>query len=299
MQQTILFNKDRSIKACMADAWKIIALNWRSYLRLTYPYLLLAGIANALFFEITLQYICQQAEPAYLLMQSGGATDVIKWMATPNVSNGIYMLFTLLLSIFGNTCLIVKFFNLIRHYSNNNEMPKAMHLWLSKSDYGDILRIIGCVVCYGLPTIIIGSLIVWTGLKWHLLLLIILPFLLLYASAACYLFTLKHILLGVATKQSVVYSLKHAFGLAFILLILTSIPVMFVYIVVLMPQTVYGLSSMAYTRSLIMSDAAYMPTWMSIFTFLLNICGYAITALAGSYQLWCMSLKVNTRHSIQ
>lgn len=293
MQQTILFNKDRSIKACMADAWKIIALNWRSYLRLTFPYLLLAGIANTLFFEITLQYICQQAEPAYLLMQSGGTSDVVKWMAMPNVSNGIYLLLTLLLSIFANTCLMVKFFNLIRNYSNDNQMRNTMRLWLNKNEYIDILRIIGCVVGYALPTIIIGSFIVWAGLKWQIFLLAILPFILLYTSAACYLFTIKHILFHNTTKQSVIYSLKHAFGLTFILFMLTSIPVMFVCMVVLMPQVVYGLSSIAYTRSMLMSDTAYLPTWLPVVFFLLNTCGYAIAALAGSYQLWCISLKVN------
>ena len=69
----IPFYKERSIKGYMADAWKMIALNWKDYLLTLTPFLLIAGIADALFFEFTLRYVCKQALPAYLFLSSDGA----------------------------------------------------------------------------------------------------------------------------------------------------------------------------------------------------------------------------------
>lgn len=60
----IPFYKERSIKGYMADAWKMIALNWKDYLLTLTPFLLIAGIADALF--LNLRYATFASKPSRL-----------------------------------------------------------------------------------------------------------------------------------------------------------------------------------------------------------------------------------------
>ena len=108
MSANIVFNKERSIKACMADAWRMIVLNWKDYLRNLWPYLLIASIAYALFIEFSVQYACQQLLPALLLKESGGEADVVKLLATPTLSNIVVL----------SVCLVFCIFSCVLRLSN-------------------------------------------------------------------------------------------------------------------------------------------------------------------------------------
>ena len=90
MEKKIVYNKERGIKGCIADGWKMLALNWKDYLKQTWAYVLFAGLTNAFFIEMLLQYVCEQALPAYLLLTSeGGDAQTAKWMAVPTWCNGM------------------------------------------------------------------------------------------------------------------------------------------------------------------------------------------------------------------
>lgn len=293
MNTKIPFNKDRGIKGCMAESWKLIALNWKPYLQATLPYLLLMGVANALFFEIVLRYICEQAEPAYLLLQSGGEFDVVKWMATPNMGNAIYLTLSFLLFAFGNLCWTARLFSVIRHYKESDEMPTNLPLWLNQNEYKSILRTLYSIIAFTLVAFILCSPFIWLGLKWKPIAFAFLPLILIYISSACYHFVLKHALYFVAAKQSLVYSFKHALGFSFILLLLTSIPVGLCLSITSLPQAIYGLGNMAATQSTLMGDVEPLPKILPFLFFIINTVCYAFAALTSSYQVWCMSIKLN------
>ena len=38
MEKKIVYNKERGIKGCIADGWKMLALNWKDYLKQTWAY---------------------------------------------------------------------------------------------------------------------------------------------------------------------------------------------------------------------------------------------------------------------
>ena len=83
MEKKIVYNKERGIKGCIADGWKMLALNWKDYLKQTWAYVLFAGLANAFFIEMLLQYVCEQALPAYLLLTSEGGDAQTRYHASP------------------------------------------------------------------------------------------------------------------------------------------------------------------------------------------------------------------------
>lgn len=293
MTDKIPFYKERSIKGYMADAWKIIALNWRPYLRTIFPYLLLAGIANAIFFEIVLQYACKQALPAYLLFASDGDAKIAQWMAVPNIGNSIYLTLSFIVFIFGDLCLTAKLFTTIRHYAATNRMDdNTKHsITLTKDDHKSIKRTFAAAIIFIASTIILSTPFIILGFKWSLWSLSIIPFIILYASITYNLFTLQYALFFNKWKQAIQYTFKHALGHPLILIILTGIPVAFIIIACLMPQVTYAMSCIAANKSTLMGDKCVWPFLLPLVFFIINTISFSLAALAKSYTTWCLALK--------
>lgn len=291
----IPFYKERSIKGYMADAWKMIALNWKDYLRSLTPFLLIAGIADAIFFEFTLRYVCQQALPAYLFLSSDGDAKVAQWMATPNVGNAIYLTLSALLLIIGHLCLAAKLFAAIRHYADHNKMSSKHSLTLQKVDYQSIKRVFFSQLGFTVITTLVCCPFVILALKWKLWTLVFVPLIAIYAYAICYLFTLKIGLYFTTFKQAIGYTFKHALGHPFILLLLTSIPVATITIVCFLPQMTYALSSLAANKSAFMGDNVETSALLTPLFFIINTISFSFIALAKSYTTWCLALKVEQK----
>ena len=282
----IPFYKERSIKGYMADAWKMIALNWKDYLLTLTPFLLIAGIADALFFEFTLRYVCKQALPAYLFLSSDGDIKVAQWMATPNIGNAIYLTLSALFLIIGNLCLTAKLFATIRHYTAHNKMNTKHSLTLQKVDYQSIKCVFLSHFGFTLITALFCCPFVILALKWKLWTLVFVPLIAIYAYAVCYLFTLKIGLYFTPFKQAIGYAFKHALGHPFILLLLTCIPVAAITIVCFLPQATYGLSSLAANKSAYMGDNIETSALLTPLFFIINTISFSIIALAKSCLLY-------------
>lgn len=291
----IPFYKERSIKGYMADAWKMIALNWKDYLLTLTPFLLIAGIADALFFEFTLHYVCKQALPAYLFLSSDGDIKVAQWMATPNIGNAIYLTLSALFLIIGNLCLTAKLFATIRHYATHDKMNTKRSITLQKVDYQSIKSVFLSNFGFTLIAALFCCPFVILALKWKLWTLVFVPLIAIYAYAVCYLFTLKIGLYFTPFKQAIGYAFKHALGHPFILLLLTCIPVAAITIVCFLPQATYGLSSLAANKSAYMGDNIETSALLTPLFFIINTISFSIIALAKSYTTWCLALKVEQK----
>ena len=293
----IPFYKERSIKGYMADAWKIIALNWKSYLLALTPFLLIAGIADALFFEFMLRYVCKQALPAYLFLSSDGDAKIAKWVATPSIGNAIYLTLSALFFIIGHLCLTAKLFAIIRHYAGHNKLSAKPTLTLQKPDYQSMKRIFLSYIGFTLIAALLCCPFIILGIKWKLWMLVFIPIIAIYAYAVCYLFTLKIGLYFTTFKQAICYAFKHALGHPFILLLLTSIPVAAITIVCFLPQATYGLSCLAANKSAYMGDHIATSALLTPLFFIINTISFGLIALAKSYTTWCLALKVEQKAS--
>lgn len=299
MTSEIPFYKERSIKGYIADAWKIIALNWKKLLLAILPFLLIAGIADALFFEFTLRYICKQALPAYLFMNSGGDAKVAQWMTTPNIGNTIYITLSFIFFIIGHLCLIAKLFAIIRYYANNDQMTTKLPLTLERIDYKSIKRVFLSYFCFTLVFILISIPFLLLGLKWKPCTLIFIPLLLIYSYTTCNLFTIKWGLFFTTLKQSLNYAFKHALGHPFILLLLTSIPIAFIITVCCLPQITYGMSNISAYKSAYMGDKIERSALLTILFFIINTISFSFVALAKSYTTWCLALKAEQMNTFE
>lgn len=291
MSANIVFNKERSIKACMADAWRMIVLNWKDYLCNLWPYLLIASIAYALFTEFTVQYACEQLLPALLLKESGGQTDLVKLLVTPTPSNIVALSVSFMFCFFSSLCVAAKQYRLIHHYYEHNSMPKRLPFAIDKTDIHCMLRMVKTKL-FSLLLFLLASLpFVILSIKGTIWGLLAIPFIALYLFSYSVLCAMRHALYKKAFAPSIRFAFKHALGLVFILMLLTSIPVSIALLTASMPQVLYVLSQWAYTKSLLMGDVVSLPIGLPFVFFIINSICFAIGIIVCSYFKWTISLK--------
>lgn len=277
----------------MADAWKIIALNWKTYLKALWPYLLIAGLTSAFYVEINLQYVREQALPALLLQESGGDAEVVKFLATPTLSNLVFSIISFVLLIFGYLCALSRQFKLIRHTKQNDALPKWLPLTLDRDDFHSIVRILTSAMTMVAGFALISAPFIFIAFKWNMWALVVVPLIALYFASFGMLCTMRHALYEEPLAPSIRYSLKHAFGQVFILMLLTAIPVGICLLITSLPQATYICSVIAFTKSQLMADAPSLPWGLSVVCFIVNALCAAVSLLVSSYLVWVVSLKTN------
>lgn len=296
MQTNLTYYKDRSVKACLADAWRMIALNWEAYLKQLFPFLLFAGLTAAFLLEVVLQYVGTQAMPAWLLLMSDGDAEAARWVARPSAVMAIYLVLTLALCFFGELCYKARLTKTIYAFSQTNAMPKEkVHIQLSKAERGYMKRALTIAVVFILAFVIVAAIVGWLSVKfsaWIILIALLWGFYLLpaYKQAA-----IQYVLIGNNLKRSIMSGLKHAWGIPFILLILSSILTGIANAAALMPVIVYALSRLAAARSDWAGDGLNMPAYLTVVGFIINTCCIALSCLINSYIWWTLSLKENMR----
>ena len=294
MEQNIPFNKDRGIKGCMADGWKIIALNWKNYLKVLLPYLLFAGICHAFLIEMALQYICEQAYPAWLMGTSIGDWQTAKLMAVPTWCNGIYLTLALLLTTFANICLIARTFSTMKWYRKHDTMPtnQDIRLMLTRNDWLCIKKILIIGICGLAATIIISGLLLGAVLKWSLWLLPIAVFSSIFILSATTLSLFKYAWAEENFKQSWNYALKHTLGLPFILMLLACIPITIICFMLNLPELLFAGSRLAAVKSMLAGDSYGLPAYIPFLFFIINTLCATMANLVCSYFAWVVGLKV-------
>ena len=288
----LIFSKDRSIKACMADAWRMIALHWKDYVKALWPYLLLAGMTSAFYVETNLQYVKEQALPALLLQESGGNAEVVKLLATPTAFNLTISILSFVLLVFGWLCFTSRLFKVIRHYADTDAMPQKLPIALDATDLHCMMHIFSAALATIAGFLLISAPFIFIAIKWSIWAMVALPLIVLYFSSFGVLSVLRHALYDYRLAPSILYALKHAFGQVFILMLLTAIPVGIALLITSLPQATYVSSEIAFTQSLIMGDNATMPWGVPLACFIVNSLCTAIGLLISSYFTWAIGLKV-------
>lgn len=293
MEQNLSFNKDRGIKGCMADGWKIIALNWKGYLKVLWPYLLFVGICHAFLVEMMLQYVGEQAYPAWLMGTSLGDWQTAKLMAIPTWCNGIYLALTLILTLFANICLLARTFRTMTWYRRHDAMPtcKDIRLVLSCDDWQYIRRILIIGLCGLAASVIVGGLLGGVALKWSLWLLLPLAILMIFITSTTTLSLFKYAWAGEKFKPSWGYALENAFGLPFILMLLACIPIAIICFVLGLPEMLFVGCRLAAVKSMLAGDSYGLPAYMPFLFFIINTLCATMVNLVQSYFAWVVGLK--------
>lgn len=296
METNLTFYKDRSVKACLSDAWKIIALNWKAYFKQLFPYLLFAGLTAAFLLEVVLQYAGEQAMPAYLLFMSDGDAETARWVACPSAITTIYIVLTWGLFLFGGLCYKARLTDTMHTFVQEGTiLKKRISVQLEKTERDYMKRAFIIATLFLIAFVIVASILGWLAVKFSRWLSVAILLWGLYILPAYKQAAIQYTLLGKGLKKSVLSGLKHAWGIPFILLILSGILTAIANAAALMPVVVYTLSKLAAAQSNWAGDGWNMPAYLTMVGFLINTFCFAISCLINSYVWWTLSLKEGMR----
>lgn len=291
MDTDFVFNKERSVKACIADGWRIFALNWRTYLKDLWVYLLLVGLTGAFLFELSVQYTCEHLLPAYRLTEMGGDPSLVKLIAAPAVTEAVYLLLALLLFIVAILCSYGRMWQMMKHFCTHNQMPE-FPLYFSRHERAFALRTLCVNALFTVVCMVLTALVMFAALKWSLWIAAILLPLYIYTASTVCVCEIRFVLKGHSLNKSLRYTLKRSMGIPFIIQFITFIPATVLYVVFCMPLSVYLLSEWAGNSSLLMGDASGLPSFLPFLFFTLNTLGLALSMGVTTIRTWSLALKV-------
>lgn len=291
MEQTIIFNKERSIKASAADGWRMVALGWKRYLAALWPQLLILAAAAAFLLEMTVQYVCDHALPAYLLADMGAQPEVVRAVALPSIPLGTYWTLALLIFVFAGACFLARVYSVMQVYRLTNAMPSTMPLQMNRGEFEATRRIVLIAILAFLVFNLISLPVIYAALKWNPWIALVLVIIGSYLWASANLATLQYALFGKTLKASLVYGLKHGFGTSGILQFITLLPTLFGACVFLAPAVLYVCTEVAGTNSTLMSDPSGLPSYLPFLFFVINTVCFSLYKYFASLRTWTLALK--------
>lgn len=292
MQNSIPYHKERSVKGCVADAWRIFALGWRSYLRNTWPFLLLCGLGAAFAFEMLTQYVSLHLLPALRLWQTGGDPELIRFFLTPDIPAALYMVLAAAVCLISVYACAGRFLELIRAYGETDSLPRQMPPRLTRSDRRSGLRLLIADILTGFITLLLLSLVSLLAVKVTRWAALAAPLLIIYIWTTGNVVRLQYALNRQPLPQALLCGLRRSLGLPFIVQILTLIPAALLWFMGSLIPALYLLGNLANCDSLLRGDAAGMPTGLPVLFFLLNTLAFAFISLVSSWRTWALSMKL-------
>lgn len=291
MENNLIFNKERSVKACIADGWRIFALNRSIYLKNMWVYLLLAGLTGAFLSELCIQYICDHFLPAYRLTELDSDSELAKLIALPTLSETVYLLLAFVLFIMALYCCYGRMWRMMKHFSIENQLPR-LSLHFSRDERSFALRMFGINMLFTIIFLILTAFVTAAALKWNTWISVaLLPFFIYTICTVC-VCEIWYVFKGASLKESLAYGLKHSMGIPFIIRFITFIPATALYVVCSMPPIVYALSEWAGYNSILMGDASGLPPFLPILFYVINTICLAISLLCITIRTWTLVLKI-------
>lgn len=291
MKQTSLFNKERSIKGCIADSWKVFALHRGRFLKHNALYLLLVGLSGAFVVQTITYYLTHHFLPAFRVHQTLQVPELIQALATPSLPFLLTFLASVLL---GSLCLYAftaRQKQLMQVYQEENGFPKKMPLRLSAS----ALRTLRRMIVADLPFIFV-CLLATVGISYlahevHKAFLIALPLLFIYIGSTAHVARLYYAFQGLPYKSALKQAFCRSMGNLFIVQFLTFIPYLVILSVLCLPIVLFVTSAWAGYDSELRGDGLGLPASFPYLFFLLHTLVIALATLFNSLRTWAVAMK--------
>lgn len=289
-KETILFDKDRSINACVSDAWRLIAIHWKSYLRATIIPALLVGSSGALLTILATNYACTQALPAYRLFESGEKAELVKFVATPAWDTAFMLLLALIfflvsIGLFGGRTM-----HLMANYRCRQDFRDIPTWHLTAADRHHCRRFAVTDISLTLLTLLLMGCIVWAAAKWSVFIAFLLPLLLIFSLSMAHIAHTEASLFKQPFVASLRLGFRKSFGHAFIVQLITAIPTLLFCIVCLLPMAVYSLTALAAADSTLMGDTPTMPNALPVLYFVFMTFSFALIPLGKTIGHWALAM---------
>lgn len=266
MENNTIFemNKYTSIKTCIIQSWKEFATNTKSYLKYLWFHLLIAGLGFALFTAESNWIYTEHIQSVNALIASGISPEVAKAMYAPSwqvICGGILAFIAYVIAMY---IMMGGIFSQIRFYKATESLPSTgpFSFWREVKKDGirafifDLILNMVLLLC----SAIIG-MIAWATSWWVLLLILpIFIYLTVIGTSGRMLYVVEKLPLKTAIPEAFKTG-HHKFGGYLILLILTSIPVLLIYVIAMQPVAIFNLANSADAITRLMGDPSGIPPY--------------------------------------
>ena len=292
-------NKYSSIKTCIIESWKEFATNTKAYFKYLWIYLLIAGIGYAFFSAETNWISAAHITPMQSLVESGLTSEVAKALYGPTWQAIGLSLLALIVYLISNYIMVGGIYSQIRFYKATNSLPAkgAFCFWNEvktdsiRSFTFDILL----AVAVGLSVGII-ALIAWPTSWWVLLLAIpVIIYWMVIGTCGRLLYVVEKLALKDAVKGAFKTG-HHKFGGYCILLLLTSIPLLFIAIIAMQPVAVFHFAHNANSVNQLLNEASGIPPYTIPLHFVTATLAMSIFGIGYALQQMPLALFTSAVH---
>lgn len=284
----------RSLKACTSLSWRTFALHPLDYLRASWPYLLLVGMAGSFFFEMVLDYATSCALPALRLYETGGQAELAQFQLLPTLPQVAYLVLALIVWLFSLNALGARMVVLISEETGSTDF-RPLPLRYNASHFRALRRLWTINGVWATGLVLATALIVWTAAKWTPWLLCLLPLLYIYSWTTCNCTRMVYALCGLSFAQSFRFGLRRSLGIAGLLQAVTLLPLLLIACICWQPLLVHGATAWAAADTLLRGDEASMPDLLPLLYFVCATLGISFTALIGTLRTYALGLYCKDR----
>lgn len=287
------FNKYEGIKTCIFESWKQFALHTATFTKNLGMHLLIAAVGFALFTVEGGAFYTQYIQPSQTYIEAGINQQVAQAIFSPSwASVGLLLVATLaaLLAFYlfqGAVTTQVRFFQATGSLPETG--PFTFWREIRKDGIKQLVFDLTFGVVFALLAALIGTL-AWKTSPWVALILV--P-IFLYWSIICTAGKLSYTLGHAKLSQALPYAFRlghHKFGGYFILLLLTSIPLLLVAYTVFLLVVVFHLAESANCISTLIGDPSGIAPYVLPLHLLTATAAFLIFGLVQSLQLWTFAL---------
>lgn len=291
MQQTIVFDKDHSVKAAVADAWGLFARTWKRCFKASWLYLILAGSTQALLFEQLLRYESQRALPAQLMAQMGYAPELTRLVLIPDWLTIIYAVLSALLALITTYACVGRLTGLAQYYKAWNVMPRLVRPALSRDDRRTACRLLLIDLLTAVVVLVFAALFALLAIKVSKWTLVLFPLLLIYVASTRQVARVHYAFNRLNFKVSLAKALRHSLGTPLVVQILTWIPAALLAVIFTLPAIVYALATLAASESMLRDDPTTLPAWLPVLFFVINTLCFAVLQVVAAWRFWALGMK--------
>ena len=290
----------RSLPACMVDAWKIFTLNWKAFFSFQFPFLLLSGLSAALFIYSLLRLYNTLLLPTFTLYEEGiPLPHILEQVQYPGTQSIITLTLSLIFYLLGYLFSKGKLLTQIKEYKESRKFPKRKSFRYLKEigTLGTSTLVISFV--YLLVACIISGVFCALALRVSLWFLILPLPIYLYISISLYRAKVFKAIGNVSTSNSIIQGLFRIKGWSksSLLIFISGIPICLVLLILNTPVLALALSSVAYAKAEILRESASQSTTFTFVFIGTATFSFTLSRFAIEFQYWMLALQLLPKNS--
>lgn len=266
----IAWHKQRGMRGCLVDGWRMVVCDWKGYMRRLWAVTLAKALCAAFFVELVVQYVSDFALPAFRLWQSAPDSPVVGLLLRPDWATVLYLLLAGVLLFVLVYLLKGKLYETMHFYARRNSFdprtcwgvsPFALHSAYKSCVVDALMYVPACLL--------LAACLVLLHAHWGLCLsLCTLIVLLLWSMAGVS--RPLYAFYGLSLASSVRIAFRKEWHRLWPLRFIVWIFVLAVAFVCLLSPVAYLLTKCAGADSVLMGDPTGIPSYVPLLFFFSN-----------------------------